>query len=87
LLVEDIVDSGLTLFYLAKTLKSRKPASLQICSLLRKKGKQRLPIKVKYQGFSIDNKFVVGYGLDYHQRFRQLNSIHLLKNPPENNGY
>ena len=87
LLVEDIIDSGLTLSYLVKNLKSRQPASLEICSLLRKKGKQRLSIKAKYTGFSIDNRFVVGYGLDFHQKYRHLKDIHILQNAPQGNGY
>jgi len=87
LLVEDIIDSGLTLSYLVKNLKSRGPASLEICSLLRKKGKQRLTIKARYTGFSIGNEFVVGYGLDFHQKYRHLRDIRILQNPPTGNGY
>ena len=87
LLVEDIIDSGLTLSYLVKNLKSRGPASLEICSLLRKKGRQRQPIKGKYTGFSIGNEFVVGYGLDFHQKYRHLRDVRFLENAPKGNGY
>jgi hypoxanthine phosphoribosyltransferase len=71
-LVEDIVDTGLTLNYLLKNLKSREPASLEICSFLLKEGKQRVPLEIKYLGFVIPDEFVVGYGLDYAQKFRNL---------------
>jgi len=79
LLVEDIVDTGLTLSYLVKNLKSRAPASFEICALLNKKGKQRIPLNVKYLGFSIPDRFVVGYGLDYAQRYRNLPYVGILK--------
>ncbi len=71
-LVEDIVDTGLTLNYLLKNLKNREPASLEICSFLLKEGKQRVPLEIRYLGFVIPNEFVVGYGLDYAQKFRNL---------------
>jgi hypoxanthine phosphoribosyltransferase len=71
-LIEDIVDTGLTLNYLLKNLKSREPASLEVCSFLLKEGKQRVPVKVKYLGFVIPDEFVVGYGLDCGQKFRNL---------------
>ncbi len=86
-IVEDIIDSGLTLSYLLKNLKSRQPESLEICSLLRKKNTQKLTIDVKYQGFLIENVFVVGFGLDYHQKYRQLKDVRILENPHYNNGY
>lgn len=73
LIVEDIIDTGLTLSYLVKNLEARGPASLEICALLNKEmveGKVDLPIK--YQGFSIPDIFVVGYGLDYSERYRNL---------------
>lgn len=79
LLVEDIIDSGLTLNYLLKNLKSRKPASLEICALLNKEIKQKMSFDVKYEGFSIPDKFVVGYGLDYAEKYRNLRYICILK--------
>jgi hypoxanthine phosphoribosyltransferase len=72
LIVEDIVDSGLTLSWLLKNLASRNPASLQVCSLLRKPDAVRVDVPVKYVGFDIPNEFVVGYGLDYAERYRDL---------------
>ena len=65
LLVEDIIDSGLTLNYLLKNLRARKPASLEVAALLRKVDLQRVPLDIRYTGFEIPNEFVVGYGLDY----------------------
>lgn len=79
LIVEDILDSGLTLNYLVKNLSSRRPASLEICSFIVKEGKQRVPINLKYSGFMIPNRFVVGYGLDYAQRYRNLSFVGTLK--------
>jgi len=79
LLVEDIVDTGLTLKYLLKNLKSRKPASLEICTLLKKELTKEPSFNVKYQGFIIPNEFVVGYGLDYGEKYRNLPSICTLK--------
>lgn len=79
LLVEDIVDTGLTLKYLLKNLKSRKPASLEICTLLKKELKKEPSFNVKYQGFVIPDEFVVGYGLDYREKYRNLPSICTLK--------
>jgi hypoxanthine phosphoribosyltransferase len=72
LIVEDIIDSGLTLNYLMKSLNVRKPASLEIAALLLKQGIQRVPIEVKYVGFPIGPEFVVGYGLDYAGKYRNL---------------
>ena len=72
LIVEDIIDSGLTLNYLLKSLRVRKPASLEIATLLLKEGIQRVPIKVKYVAFPIGLEFVVGYGLDYAGKYRNL---------------
>jgi hypoxanthine phosphoribosyltransferase len=72
LIVEDIIDSGLTLNYLMKSLNVRKPASLEIATLLLKEGIQRVPIEVKYIGFPIGPEFVVGYGLDYAGKYRNL---------------
>jgi hypoxanthine phosphoribosyltransferase len=72
LIVEDIIDSGLTLNYLLKSLRVRKPASLDIAALLLKDGIQRVPIEVKYVAFPIGPEFVVGYGLDYAGKYRNL---------------
>lgn len=79
LVVEDIIDTGLTLKYLMKNLASRKPKSLEIVSLLYKTNKQRVPIDCKYVGFDIPDKFVVGYGLDYAERYRNLPYIGVLR--------
>jgi hypoxanthine phosphoribosyltransferase len=79
LLVEDIIDSGLTISYLLRYLKARGPASLEICSLFWKKGEQAVPLDVKYPGFEIPAVFVVGYGLDYAERYRNLPYIGVLK--------
>ena len=72
LIVEDIVDTGLTLHYLLKNLEVRKPASLSLAALLIKDGIDRPPLEVKYEGFHIPPKFVVGYGLDYDGKYRNL---------------
>ena len=79
LVVEDILDTGLTLKYLLRNLASRKPASLEIVTLLSKAGKQRVPIDCKYTGFEIPDEFVVGYGLDYAELYRNLPYIGVLK--------
>jgi len=76
LLVEDVVDSGLTLTYLRKNLAGRGPASLEVCALLLKEGLQRVDPDLRYVGFSIPDDFVVGYGLDVDERYRNLRSIH-----------
>lgn len=72
IIVEDIIDSGLTLKYLLRNLSVRKPASLEVAALLLKKGIQRVPIDTKYVGFEIPPDFVIGYGLDYVGRYRNL---------------
>jgi hypoxanthine phosphoribosyltransferase len=72
LIVEDIVDSGLTLSWLMSNLESRGPASLEVCTLLRKPDAAKIKVKVKYVGFDIPNEFVIGYGLDYAERYRNL---------------
>ncbi|MBT9582326.1 hypoxanthine phosphoribosyltransferase [bacterium] len=79
LIVEDIVDTGLTLQYLLATLGLREPASLKICALLDKPSRRRAEVPVDYVGFSIDDHFVIGYGLDYASRYRQLPFIGVLK--------
>ena len=72
LLVEDIVDSGLTLSYLVHNLQSREPASLAVCVLLKKRSAAAMPAEVEYTGFEIGDEFVIGYGLDYAERYRNL---------------
>ena len=79
LVVEDILDTGLTLKYLLKNLASRKPKTLEVVALLNKEGKQRVPISCKYTGFVIPDEFVVGYGLDYAEKYRNLPYIGILK--------
>lgn len=79
LVVEDILDTGLTLKYLLRNLASRRPNSLEVVTLLSKDGKQRVPIDCKYTGFSIPDEFVVGYGLDYAERYRNLPYVGVLK--------
>ena len=75
LIVEDILDSGLTLSWLLKNFRSRKPASLEIFTLLRKPDAVKVDVKPSYVGFDIPNEFVVGYGLDYAQRYRNLRCV------------
>lgn len=79
LVVEDIIDSGLTLKYLLDNLSSRKPASLAVCTLLDKPERRMVDIDLAYNGFSIPDKFVVGYGLDYAEKYRNLPYIGVLK--------
>ncbi|MCL2780634.1 MAG: hypoxanthine phosphoribosyltransferase [Actinomycetia bacterium] len=79
LIVEDIIDSGLTLSWLLRNLASRSPASIEIVTLLRKPDAVKVEVPVKYVGFDIANEFVVGYGLDYAQRYRGLPYIGRLK--------
>jgi len=75
LVVEDIIDTGLTLSWLISNLSSRGPASVEICTLLRKPEAQRMSVDVRYVGYDIPNEFVVGYGLDYNEKYRNLRSI------------
>ncbi len=79
LVCEDILDTGLTLKYLLKNLASRKPRSLEVVALLSKEGKQRVPISCKYVGYDVPDEFVVGYGLDYAERYRNLPYVGVLK--------
>ncbi len=79
LIVEDIIDTGLTLDYLTRILKARHPASLRICTLLDKRERRRVHIPLDYVGFEIPNKFVVGYGLDFGEIYRNLPFIAVLK--------
>jgi hypoxanthine phosphoribosyltransferase len=78
LIVEDIVDSGLTLQYLLRNLDGRRPASLEVCALLRKPGSHQVELTPKYVGFEIPDKFVVGYGLDHAERYRNLPFVAVL---------
>ena len=81
LIVEDIVDSGLTLQYLLRNLGSRDPASLEVCSLLTKPSRRKVDLPVRYVGFEIPDRFVVGYGLDYAERYRNLSYVAALEQP------
>ena len=75
LIVDEIIDTGLTLSWLTSNLTSREPASVEICTLLRKPDALQMPVEVKYVGWDIPNEFVVGYGLDYRERYRNLRDI------------
>ncbi len=79
LVIEDIVDTGFTLKYLLRTLGGRNPKSLEVCTLLDKKARRIIDLDLKYVGFEIPDKFVVGYGLDYRQRYRNLPYIGIVK--------
>jgi hypoxanthine phosphoribosyltransferase len=79
LIIEDIVDTGITLQYLWNHLMARQPADLHVCSLLEKHARRQIELPVRYTGFEIPNAFVVGYGLDYRQRFRNLPFIGTLR--------
>jgi hypoxanthine phosphoribosyltransferase len=79
LLVEDIVDSGLTLHYLLKNLRARDPRSLEVVALLTKPERRRIDLPIKYVGFEIPNQFAIGYGLDHGQRYRNLGYVAALK--------
>jgi hypoxanthine phosphoribosyltransferase len=72
LIVEDIVDSGLTLQYLLRNLEAREPRSLEVCALLTKPARREVELPIRYVGFEIPNKFAIGYGLDYDERYRNL---------------
>jgi hypoxanthine phosphoribosyltransferase len=78
LVVEDIIDSGLTLSYLMRSLRARKPASLEICALLTKPTRREIDVPVKFVGFEIPNRFVIGYGLDFAERYRNLPYVAVL---------
>ena len=78
LVVEDIIDSGLTLSYLIRNLESRNPATLEVCALLTKPARRAIDVPVRYVGFEIPNKFVVGYGLDFAERYRNLPYVGVL---------
>jgi hypoxanthine phosphoribosyltransferase len=78
LVVEDIIDSGLTLSYLMRNLESREPASLEVCALLTKPARREIEVAVRYVGFEIPNRFVIGYGLDFGERYRNLPYVAVL---------
>jgi hypoxanthine phosphoribosyltransferase len=78
LVVEDIIDSGLTLSYLMRNLRARNPATLEVCALLTKPERREIEVPVRYIGFEIPNRFVVGYGLDFAERYRNLRYVGVL---------
>jgi len=78
LVIEDIIDSGLTLSYLVRNLESREPATLEVCALLTKPGRREIDVDVRYVGFEIPNRFVIGYGLDFAERYRNLPYVGVL---------
>ena len=78
LIVEDIVDSGLTLSYLLRTMRARNPASLEVCALLTKPERRKVDLPIRYTGFEIPNRFVIGYGLDYGEKYRNLPFVAVL---------
>ena len=78
LVVEDIIDSGLTLSYLIRSLEAREPATLEICALLTKPDRREIDVPVRYVGFEIPNRFVIGYGLDFAERYRNLPYVGVL---------
>jgi hypoxanthine phosphoribosyltransferase len=78
LFVEDVIDTGLTLNYLLRNLQARQPASLKVCALFNKSRRRLMDIPLQYKGFDLPNRFVVGYGLDYRERYRNLPFVGLL---------
>src|SRR5438067_4166340 len=81
LIVEDIVDSGLTLSYLLRTLRARNPGSLEVCALLTKPERRQVDLPIRYVGFEIPNRFAIGYGLDHAERYRNLPYVAVLDEP------
>ncbi len=79
LIVEDIVDTGITISFLLDYLKSKQPASLKVCTLTDKPSRRRVQVPIDYRGFTVSNKFIVGYGLDCDQKFRNLQDIYTLE--------
>jgi len=79
LIVEDIIDSGLTLSYLLRTLRAREPRSLEVCALLTKPERREVDLPIRYTGFEIPNRFVIGYGLDHGERYRNLPYVAVLE--------
>jgi hypoxanthine phosphoribosyltransferase len=82
LIVEDIIDSGLTLQYLLRNLRARNPGSLEVCALLTKPARRRVELPIRYVGFEIPDRYVIGYGLDYAQRYRNLSYVAVLNEQP-----
>jgi len=80
LIIEDIVDTGLTISFLMDYLWKRKPASLKLCALTDKPSRRQVPVTIDYLGFTVPNKFIVGYGLDWNEKFRYLPDICVLEN-------
>ena len=81
LIVEDIVDSGLTLHFLLRSLRARNPATVEVCALLTKPDRRKVDLPTRYVGFSIDNRFAIGYGLDHDERYRNLPYVAALATP------
>lgn len=79
LFIEDMVDTGLTLHYLLRNLRAREPASLEVCTLFNKARRRLIDVPIKYQGFDLPDRFVVGYGLDHREQYRNLPCVALLK--------
>jgi hypoxanthine phosphoribosyltransferase len=79
IVVEDIVDTGLTMTYLLENLETRRPRSVRLASLLHKPARTRVPVKIDYLGFTIEDVFVIGYGLDYAERYRNLPYLGVLE--------
>ena len=86
LFVEDIIDTGLTLNYLLRTLKTRKPASLEVCALFNKEKRRLIDLPLRYKGFDIPDYYIVGYGLDYREKYRNMPFVGLLKADILHNG-
>jgi hypoxanthine phosphoribosyltransferase len=84
LIVEDIIDSGLTLQYLFRNLRARSPRTLEVCALLTKPERRRVDLPTRYVGFEIPNRFAIGYGLDYAQKYRNLDFVAVLEDGPDN---
>jgi hypoxanthine phosphoribosyltransferase len=83
LIVEDIVDSGLTLSYLLRTLQAREPRSVEVCALLTKPERRKVDLPIRYVGFEIPDRFAIGYGLDYSERYRELPYVAVLEQAQE----
>jgi hypoxanthine phosphoribosyltransferase len=79
LIIEDIIDSGLTLHYLLKNLRARQPRSVEVCALLTKPERRRVDLPIRYVGFEIPNRFAIGYGLDHLERYRNLSYVAALR--------
>jgi hypoxanthine phosphoribosyltransferase len=82
IVVEDIVDTGLTMAYLLENLETRRPAGVELCALLHKPARTRVPVEIHYLGFTIDDVFVVGYGLDYAEKYRNIPHIGVVDPAP-----